>query len=304
MRRWAVVGSGVVVLACSFNGSGVSATGVVSGVDASDGGASEASSDTGVTPTPTTGGGLCEPGAVAACPCESGVGEQVCAPDGAGFGPCGCSGGEATSDPTTGEPGTTAVEPGTTTTDDVGTTTVEPGTTTGGDASTTAVDPGTTSGDDTTGGVVCNAADAEPNDDESTAVKATDKKCKQLISQFSGVLAGAADVDWWTYTATWGNGCGAGTPRPSHTLITAPGVRMCVYLACTTDGAAEMFDCGGATDDVSPGGDPGCCSGVGNLAFEFSCEGAEDSARVHVRVDEAPLDACFDYAVTYTYNDN
>ncbi|MBL9105558.1 MAG: hypothetical protein JNL82_31770 [Myxococcales bacterium] len=298
MGRRVLVWAGVSGLACSFNATGVSATGNVDGgadsSSSSSGGASDASSG----PSPTSGGStVCEPGSVEACTCGSVEGQHTCASDGAGFGACECMGGEATSDPATSDPSTTAVDPDTT----------SPGTT-GGESSATS--SGTTGGessttsDETTGGLVCIEPDPEPNDDEGSAAPATAKKCKQLISQVTGVLAGTADVDWWTYTGTWGNGCGNGTPRPSHTLISAPGLRMCVYLDCSINDAPELFDCGDGTPDVSPEGVDGCCVDGGNLNFEFSCVGEEHDARILLRVDSAPLAVCHPYSVTYTYNDD
>jgi hypothetical protein len=315
MRSLVLACTGAIgLLACSFNSTGITATGVTVGTSDTTGGATTTTPTTGdPTPTGDGTGGACTPGQSAACTCDGAPGEMTCEPDGEGYGPCDCE------DVTTTLPSTTAVDPDTSGTSS--TTAVDPSTTTTGEpgsSSTTAVDPSTTTSDDTTttvdtttsddttGDPACMQIDEEPNGDEASALDGTDQTCKVAAKQIAGTLDGSGGVDWWKYDADYNNGCGgAGShPNPTHTLTADPAVRMCVYFRCKINDADADLTCpNGTTDDTSPGGHPGCCTTEGALAFELNCVGVEDDAEVFIRLDMAPANACVDYSVSYTYND-
>ena len=56
----------------------------------------------------------------------------------------------------------------------------------------------------------------------------------------------------------------------------------------------------GAVMDQSPGGRPGCCN-AGSVSFAVNCtQSGDESARIFVRLDQAPPDLCVDYAVVYS----
>jgi len=112
----------------------------------------------------------------------------------------------------------------------------------------------------------------------------------------SGVLAGAADSDWYTY-----HGECFGQPEVLHNLDAADAVRLCVFVDC--DMGTPDFQCAnGSQMNVSPNGLVGCCGGA-SISFELNCMGGGENAQVLVRMDMGTPDACVDYTVEYSYND-
>lgn len=248
-----------------------------------------------------SGGGACVPGMSVACTCTSGdPGAQTCNQSGSGFGPCECEGGESNSDSdSTTNPGTST----TTTTTDTGTTT-DPGTSTEPDTTTGTSDSSTSSTTDpdmTTGGVMCDDAGPEPNEVEADAIDLGGQSCSDQGESFSGQLAGDADVDWFQYHAI-DQGCGfVGDPTASHQITASEDVRLCVFVDC--DNGNPAFQCeGGASNNDSPEGLPGCCNVGGNVTFDLNCMGGQESAQLFVRVDQAPADTCVDYEIAYEYD--
>lgn len=279
-RLFSLVGC-LALAACSFNAvQGTAAT----ESDSTTGTGASSSTTTG-DPT-TSGGGACTPGASVACTCPNGqIGAQVCNPDGKSLGPCACEGGSDS------EGGTTTTG---STTDPVTSTT-----TTGVDTTGTT-STGSSTGPDTTTGVLCDDPGPEPNDVETEAVDLGDLQCDADAKTLTGVLDGGADVDWFAYHGVY-NDCGlfAGDPEPTQLLTAGGTVRMCVFVACD-DGTPE-FDCqDGATMSVSPDGRPGCCN-PGDVSFSLNCAGGTETARIFIRLDQGPADACTDYSVEYSY---
>ncbi len=275
--------------------------------EASSGTATESTGATDTDDQPTTdptaasnsGGNNCVPGASVACACTNGeAGAQVCTADGNGFGPCECEGGGSNSNSNSGAEVTTTPDD-TTTTGVSGSdsdTTTDAGTTI--DLTTTGLD--TTTGDTTTG-VVCDDPGPEPNEDEGEASELADQTCQAMPGLIEGVLDGDADVDWFTYRAVDGQGCGFDQLLSSHTLVAADvNVRMCVFAEC--DQGEADFDCPMmAMAEDSPDGLPGCC-GTGMVIFGFNCAGTpNETSDFFVRVDQAPADSCVDYSVAYSF---
>lgn len=271
------------VLGCSapVEGTSTSATDAATGTEgATDGTASEA--------TPTEGGQVCVPGKVEACPCVGGgQGVQACEPDGGGYGPCDCPdatgglSGEATSD-----------EPADTTDADATTSSTGDATTDVTDATETTASEGESTGEPP---VLCEDPDDAPML-EGEALAVEDQDCFGMPKMFAGVLAGDADVDWFTY-----HGECFQEPEVLHSLEASGDVRLCVFLDC--DMGEPSFVCGdGAQANMSPGGLPGCCDDV-SISFGLNCMGGGENAQVYVRLDMADAAACVDYTVEYEYND-
>jgi hypothetical protein len=261
---------------------------------------SETEASTGSTgtgePGPTTGDDTgvpkCVPGSSQACTCPSGQdGAQECNQSGT-YDPCVCTGTSdsnsnsdatlTTNEPTTVTPETTEVDP--TNAD-----------TTAGDTST-----GDTSTGDTTTGNVCEDPGPEPNEEEPDAADLPDQDCDADPSTLSGVLDGAADVDWHHYLGIFGFMCGDQDPEPEFQVTASDNVRVCAYFDCLMGQA--MTDCGnGSMPEMSPEGRPGCCND-GDLTVALNCSMSPDeSADVYVRVDQAPEGACVEYSVDYNY---
>lgn len=76
---------------------------------------------------------------------------------------------------------------------------------------------------------------------------------------------------------------------------------MCVFADC--DESNAEFTCpNGTMSAMSPGGHPGCC-GSASMMFVVNCAmNGNESARVYIRLDQAPADACVDYDVDYSYH--
>lgn len=265
------------------------------------------SSDTGSGTAVTTGDdpsagsnsgpNTCIPGMSVACVCPDGnQGAQVCAADGGSFGACECEGSSgsvsnATTDPTTG-PVTT--DPTNATTDPTNGTTTD-GTTT--DGTTTDASTGSST---TTGANVCEDPGFEPNEDESSAEDLGDQGCGDMAGTINGVLVGDTDVDFSTFFGVDSMACGFNNPFIGLTLSASDTVRLCVFTDCANGN--PMFTCPqGTMNSMSPDGLPGCC-GSGDMKFQFNCSQSQnESADVFIRVDQAPVDACVDYTVGYSW---
>lgn len=274
---------------------------------ATDGGSST-DTDTGTdtdagttTASSNSGSHTCVPGMSVACACPDGTdGAQVCAPDGNSFGTCECAGGSGSDSNATTSPTTTAdptnVTTNATTTDPTNGTTTTDGTTGG----STTTDGTTGGGSSTGGGNVCNDPGPEPNETEDTADDLGDQGCGDMDGSIVGVLDGDTDVDFSVFHGVDSMACGFNNPFIGLTLTANDTVRMCVYTDC--DNGTPMFMCPqGAMNSMSPGGLPGCC-GNGDMTFQFNCSQSQnESAKVFVSLDQAPVDSCVDYTVAYSW---
>ncbi|HEY8376373.1 MAG TPA: hypothetical protein VIK91_07790 [Nannocystis sp.] len=221
--------------------------------------------------------------------------------------------GPGTTTTTTTDPGTsTSTSTGdSTTTSTTSTSTSTSGETTGDsttDDSTTTGSSSTTedassSASSTTGDEeMCLDPDPEPgNNMQNMAVAAPNAGCNdQQSKKLSGVLNGAADIDWFRFHGD----CNNLITNPSIELsLTADGsLRMCAFVDC--DQGDPEFDCPQGTMGAnSPmGNHPGCC-GMGSFTISnMNCSGtSNESATVFLRFDQAQEDACVSYSLNYKY---
>jgi hypothetical protein len=287
---------------CSFNSTGVTAGPTGDPPEETTG---ETGADTTTTPsTPTSegsGGTGCEQGDEQSCSCPEGQGTQVCGQGGV-FGPCECPDPLPTTGPGETTDTTGAVDPSTTsgeTTDTTGS--VDPSTTSGESTSSdesTSGDPSTT-----TGMMMCDQVDDEPNDDpmnmQSQMQAAID--CDDGAKQFMGTLADPGDEDWHFYSAADINGCnnGSNIVTTLHVTADAP-VVVCGYIYCTQTMTTDVV-CNTGTATM---GFPGCCldaTADGTLDMDHNCpSNNNDSALVFVSVLAAPIE-CVDYTIEYDW---
>lgn len=266
--------------ACTYESQGQTSAGASSTT-------TDASASTTATDPTTSAAPACIPGMSIGCVCpNAAMGAQICNPDGQTLGPCVCDGDSASEGGTT-----TGSTDSTSTGDDITATSSTTGTT-----GTTAPDDTTTTGD------ACPDPGPEPNDIEADAVDLGEQTCNDDPREFTGVLDGPADADWYRYHGVLKDCDGIFLPDPdaAHVLKAAAPVRLCVFATCD-EGDLEL-DCEGPpTQAVSPDGRPGCCN-TGDVTFTVSCEDSDnENAQVFVRLDKAPADACIDYTVTYSY---
>jgi len=145
----------------------------------------------------------------------------------------------------------------------------------------------------------CAGDDQEPNEDEATAIDlGTITDDDDDISDFSGVLSGSSDVDWYRFI---GKDTAFHTTEPTTILETSEGLRFCVFLDCIEDGPAlTEVSCPDGTDfAISPGLRPGCCSSAGFEFADYNCPGGDDSLLVFMRLDKPIFDECVDYSGSY-----
>ncbi|HEY8378757.1 MAG TPA: hypothetical protein VIK91_19830 [Nannocystis sp.] len=281
MRPRVLALAGILLLfACTYESQGL--TGPATGTSTTGG------STSALDPT-TTAASTCVPGMSIACACpNSAMGAQICNPDGKSYGPCVCE-------------GTGDSEGGTTTTGTTGALDVTT------DSDIPATSTGTTTGDtgDTTTGDACPDPGPEPNDVEAQAVDLGDQTCSEQPAQFTGVLDGPSDVDWYRYHGIYQDCGGISPPDPdaTHKLKAGATVRLCVFATCD-DGELDLECDGPLTQSLSPEGRPGCCH-KGDVTFTVSCEDGDfENAHLFIRLDQAPADACVGYTVTYSYTAN
>lgn len=207
-------------------------------------------------------------------------------------------------DPTDGPTSTSTTTLGTTTTTDPDTTTTSttgPDTTT---SSTTSTDTSTTTGPDTTTGPVCMNDGVEPNESEAEAHDLGDQYCKAQAKSFQGVLDGDGDVDWFHFFGDFsGNPCNDNDPDPiAKLVVTTDGpLEVCMYADCDIEGPVNITCPNGTMMTNSPDGRKGCC-GAGSMEYVVNCnDGPDESAEMYVRLQNAPVDACLAYKVDYSY---
>ncbi|WAS93187.1 hypothetical protein [Nannocystis punicea] len=273
--RWTAF---TLLFACSFDGSGLVSVGPPSS-NSSTTGDSTTSTGPGTTVAPTT------------------VESEGSDSDGATM---------STTQPVdpTEDPTTTTTTTGTTTTTsttDPDTTTTSTGPDTTTSTSTTSTDTSTSTGPDTTTGPMCMDTGTEPNESEGESVDLGDQHCKAQPKSFEGVLDGDADVDWFRFFGDFsGNQCN--DDPIAKIVVTADGpLEVCMYADCDISGETD-FDCPNGTSMAdSPDGRDGCC-GTGSMQYEVNCvSGPDESAAIYVRLQKAPVDACLEYKVDYSY---
>jgi len=160
---------------------------------------------------------------------------------------------------------------------------------------------------------VCNEQDAEPNDARGDAVDLgfiTDDDDDGASRM--GTLAGTSDVDWYRFNGTesdvdWYRFNGTDEyvliVDPTAGLSAAVTLRLCMYVTCEV--GATLLTCPtGTTAEIGAEGLEGCCWNrvdAALLSVDVECEGTDDDALVEMRVDQAPLNTCLNYSLSYHY---
>jgi hypothetical protein len=144
----------------------------------------------------------------------------------------------------------------------------------------------------------------EPNESEDTAfpLKASAiSDCDGDGGTVSGTIAGAADIDWFSYEGDDKIGC---VVDPTRSFSQSEsGLRLCKFIECF-NGNTEFSCPGGTTAATSPGGRKGCCGTTGFKISNLNCTGTLDEhARVFIRVDQpgATAATCNVYSLSYHY---
>ena len=234
------------------------------------------------------------------------------------------SGDESTTLPPTTDGGTTAA------TDSAGNTTTADGPTTGdasdstptSDGETTAdptmdptttgtmettSDPGSSSSsgapasdsDPTTGPMICEQQDTEPNDLDNADefVDLGSIGCGPTQYDFAGTIEDGNDEDWLGYGGAWD--CGATNDPQVFIDVTGNNVEVCVSPACVVNTTA-YYTCAEGTNWTVDGGDYGCCS-TDVVRMNVNCGATTNEslvASIRVRSGDA---VCEDYALSYAY---
>lgn len=174
-------------------------------------------------------------------------------------------------------------------------------------ASTSTSSSASGSGGGGSGGMAPTCPDlgvGEPNENESNAfsLEATAiSDCDGDGGTVSGTIAGAGDVDWFTYDGDDGAGC---VVDPTRSLTQSEsGLRLCKFFECLS-GETERSCPGGTTEETSPEGRSGCCGTAGFDVTDLNCTGTTDEhVHVYVRIDQPGANAstCNDYSLSYHY---
>jgi hypothetical protein len=117
-------------------------------------------------------------------------------------------------------------------------------------------------------------------------------------SSFSGVVNGAADIDFYRFTGTDTFGYSV---DPTLTSASS-GVEMCMYVACLGGSGIDFQGCTGGAQATSGIGNPGCCfTAPGSTTLSFNCLSTSDeSATVFMRVKQTG-NLCLPYTASYHY---
>lgn len=144
----------------------------------------------------------------------------------------------------------------------------------------------------------CEDFGSEPHETQATAYSLGQITDADANGSFvCGTIAGAADVDWYTF-----NGVDAflNVVDPTRTLVAeSDAARLCVYLQCNNGGTTVNCDAED-TPDTAPMGQKGCC-GQGTVSPYLDCAGLNDSAKVWIRVDNPDMLACVPYRLDYHF---
>ena len=271
--RWTAF---TLLVACSFDGSGLVSVGEPT---------STSTGDTSTTTAPST---------TAVLPTTAGPGSDSDSATMSTTTPV-----DPTVDPST---TTTTTGPDTATGSDTSTST---GPDTSDTSSTTSTDTSTSTGPDTTTGPMCVDTGTEPNENEAQSVDLGDQHCKADGKSFTGVLDGAGDVDWFRFFGDfsgWSCNDNDDDPTASITVTAADTLEVCMFADCEGDNET-LFTCpNGTTQSLSLENRKGCC-GPGSMSFVVNCQdGGDESAMMYVRLQKAPADACIEYKVDYSYH--
>jgi hypothetical protein len=140
-------------------------------------------------------------------------------------------------------------------------------------------------------------SEKEPNDSEATAKDlGTINDDNSNGGTISGVLNGQSDADWYKYHGVDDFGS---TVDPTRSVMFMMPARICKYAQCDNASDPSVTCPGGTSNDTSPDGRKGCCSG-GGFTMDIDCTGIDDNATIYIRIDQASGD-CVPYTVMYHY---
>lgn len=148
-----------------------------------------------------------------------------------------------------------------------------------------------------TGGV-CDQADWEPNDTESSARPLPDTDdCDGNGGTIEGTLA-PGDVDWFSFTAKDSLLCSV---NPYLKLTTADNVTTCMFFQCES-GTTEVTCPEGTQDWSSNPTHPGCCASITPMEPTVNCSGTlSETAKIWIQVSWLGNTDCRSYAIDYHY---
>ena len=141
--------------------------------------------------------------------------------------------------------------------------------------------------------------DAEPNDDEASAIELGDHDCG-VLAEMQGA-ADNTDIDWWTYDGIDDGMCGEDT----IVIINADqDLDVCMYFECEM-GNAQVVCAAASTEAISPDGRPGCCGSGSTQYTTTSCLGAavSDSGTIYMSVAGPEDPVCVPYDIAYRFLD-
>ncbi len=143
----------------------------------------------------------------------------------------------------------------------------------------------------------CTGTDPEPNDTRVTATRLKEiDDCDSNGGKLEGIVAGGADVDWFTYLGKDTTWC-----RVDATASSSDDVRVCIVAFCSS-GATAFKSCKSGEKTTVAGVD-GCCARGGKVELEHECTllGLADDADVWMRVDDPDGTTCKSYSVDFHY---
>ncbi|MBV1860777.1 MAG: hypothetical protein KUG77_20345 [Nannocystaceae bacterium] len=151
-----------------------------------------------------------------------------------------------------------------------------------------------------TGPLVCDEADIEPNGDPVNGVTQPlpNQFCGAPASTVSGTLLDGSDLDAFVYLGVWN--CGDSN-NPNHRVEVEGPVTACIFPLCPNDITTETNCIAGTSTTVN--GVQGCCSDDTAIA-DVNCVvfGGDESATGFILV-ESDAAECTDYTVTYAVDD-
>jgi hypothetical protein len=104
-----------------------------------------------------------------------------------------------------------------------------------------------------------------------------------------------AETDWFVYHAEDGIAC---FDAPDIAVEADIDVAACAFVSC--DSGSENVTCqGGAEEDTSPDGLPGCCDQNG-VELDFNCTFGSANADIFVRLVSVDA-ACVPYELAFDY---
>lgn len=153
-----------------------------------------------------------------------------------------------------------------------------------------------------TGGDQCiDNGDPGPSASLGTVLPETDD-CDEGIKTITGTMKGAADVDYYTLSATDRAGCWLDTTFEAETK----GTELCVFMRCKDSSIDAVTGCAEGIPTEGEAGLKGCCAAAPGKAIPtWDCSSSwtdDDSADIHLRVRQVGGEnKCVPYKVNYRY---